>query len=328
MNPLSGVEAALVRAFGSVVAPGGARGSLLILIFHRVLPVPDPLLPNEPDARLFAAQIDLLRENFRILPLSEGVERLFSGSLPPRAACITLDDGYANNFAVAAPILAARRMPATVFVATGFIGKTRMWNDTVIEAVRNAGVELDLTSIGLGRYTLHDDAARRAAIDVLLDALKYRDPAERAARALAIADRAGGDLPQDVMMNEEQIRALAGRGIAVGAHTVSHPILARLDEETARREILESRSVLQSITGAPVTAFAYPNGRPLRDYDRLHVEIVRRAGFAAAVSTAWGAAGRGADRFQLPRMMAWDRSARRFAARLLRTYREQRTAAA
>src|SRR6185436_8358647 len=135
MTPLSGFSAALMRGVGNVVAPGGARGSLLVLIFHRVLPQPDPLMPGEPDTAAFASQMDVIRATCTVLPLSAAVEQLYSGSLPERATCITFDDGYANNLTMAAPILQARGLPATVFVATSFLNGGRMWNDTVIESV-------------------------------------------------------------------------------------------------------------------------------------------------------------------------------------------------
>lgn len=323
MTPLSGFGAALVRRLGNLVAPGGLRGSLLVLIFHRVLPKPDPLLPGEPDAAAFTAQMDLIRATCNVLPLAEAVERLYSNSLPERAVCITFDDGYANNLTLAAPILKARGLPATVFVATGFLNGGRMWNDTVIEAVRQAGEVLDLSGIGLGTHRLPDLAARRHAIDAIIGQIKYLDPAERPDKAAAVADRARAQLPTDLMMTDDQVKQLPGEGIGVGAHTLTHPILTRTAEKDAWREIAGSKTALEGLVGAPVQLFAYPNGRPRRDYERIHVDMVRKAGFSAAVSTAWGAGHRESDRYQLPRVLPWDRSPLRYAARLLRAHRER-----
>lgn len=326
MKALSSLETGLLRGVGRMLAPGGRRGALLVLIYHRVLPAPDPLLADEPDARLFAEQMDLVREVCNVLPLSEAIERLQRGSLPPRAACITFDDGYANNCEIAAPILAERKLPATVFVATGFIGGGCMFNDTVIESVRRAGERLDLTDLGLATHALSDAPSRLAAIASILRDLRRLPQEVRAQRTRAIAERTGCPPADGLMMTETQIRRLPGMGIEVGAHTVTHPILVRCEASAARREILESKASLEAILGAPVTTFAYPNGRPQHDYDRSHVDIVRQAGFQAAFSTAWGAAGAQMDRYQIPRMLPWDTSGFRFALRLLRTYREQRAA--
>lgn len=322
MSPLSSLQSVVLRSLGTLLAPGGRRGSLLVLIYHRVLEQRDPLIEDEPDAAAFAAEMDLIGSICNVLPLQEAVDRLASGSLPPRAVSITFDDGYANNRTVAAPILKARRLPATVFIATGFIGDGRMFNDTIIEAVRSAGERLDLRELGLGEFALTDAGARRKAIETLQGALKYGNPAQRLASAQQIAERAGVPEAQRIMMTEQQIRELGSFGIAVGAHTVMHPILTSVSATEAAGEIATSKATLEAITGAPVTLFAYPNGRPNRDYDRSHVEMVRAAGFKAAVSTAWGAAARHCDRLQIPRMLPWDRSRWKFAARLFRTYRD------
>jgi len=323
MNRLSSIESVLVRSLGVLAAPGGARGSLLILIYHRVLAQPDPLLPDEPDAASFAAQMDVVSSVCNVLPLLEATERLQRGALPPRAACITFDDGYENNYSIAAPILRARKLPATVFVATGYTNNARrMFNDTVIESVRRAPSTLDLTPLGLPRFELPDVAARARAVVTLLNALKYLDPSQRLERAERIAEHSGAAPSNGLMMSEQQIRGLEGFGIAVGAHTVTHPILKNVEPHVAEREIAASKATLEAITAAPVPLFAYPNGRPQQDYDASHVALVRKAGFKAAVSTASGAAARSADLLQLPRMLPWDPTALKYSLRLLWTYRD------
>ena len=309
-----------LRAAARLLAPAGRRSRLLVLIYHRVLARPDPLLSDEPDVERFAAQMDLLASLFNVLPMSEAVQRLKTDSLPARAVCITFDDGYANNIEVAAPVLAARGLPATVFVSTGFVGGGRMWNDTIIETVRAAPTELDLSRFGLGVYVLTDAQARRNAVDSIIAALKYLQPVERLHRVEEIAAHLGCELPRDLMMSESQLQALQSRGIEVGAHTVNHPVLTSLGDEESRAEILSSKRRLEEITGASVATFAYPNGRPRRDYEPRHVRLARECGFAAAVSTAWGAASADSDLFQIPRIAPWDRTATRFAVRMLKSY--------
>ncbi|HKS56444.1 MAG TPA: polysaccharide deacetylase family protein [Steroidobacteraceae bacterium] len=322
MKQLSALERSLFSAAGSLLSPGGRRGSLLVLIYHRVFERRDQLLADEPDAATFAAHMDAVASTFNVLPLSEAAERLQRGALPSRAACITFDDGYANNLTVAAPILAQRELPATVFIATDFIGGGRMWNDTLIEVVRRATGELDLTSFGLARYPLTSHAERRSSLEAILGAIKYQEPAERLRTVERIAERAGIELPNDLMMSEAQIRALHAGGVEIGAHTQTHPILTRIDESAAAAEIRSSKRILEDIIAAPVRTFAYPNGRPQRDYARRDVALVKAAGFDAAVSTAWGCARASADVHQLPRIAPWDRTTLRFVGRMMRTYVE------
>jgi peptidoglycan/xylan/chitin deacetylase (PgdA/CDA1 family) len=309
-----------LKAVAHALSPSGARARLLVLIYHRVLAKPDPLLGDEPDAVLFAAQMDLIKSLFNVLPLAEAVARLRAGSLPPRAACITFDDGYANNCEVAAPILAARNLPATVFVSSGFIGGGRMWNDTIIETVRGAPVELDLSRFGLGTFRLDDTAARRTAIERIIAGVKYLHPVARLERVEQIAAHVGARLPDQLMMNEAQLKSLSGMAIEIGAHTVSHPVLTSLSDEESRTEMLSSKRHLEEIAGVSVTTFAYPNGRPLRDYESRHVKLARECGFTCSVSTAWGAARREHDSFQIPRIAPWDKTATRFAVRMIKSY--------
>jgi peptidoglycan/xylan/chitin deacetylase (PgdA/CDA1 family) len=297
------------------------RGRLLILTYHRVCPEPDALVAGNAHAAGFARQMQVLARAFRVLPLTEAADRLEAGTLPARAVCITFDDGYADNAEVAAPILVRYGLPATFFIATGFLDGGRMWNDTIIETVRTArGSALELGALGLGRVALDGAAARAAALERLIGACKYLEPAARAARVEAIASVAGVDPPRGLMMRGDQVRALHAAGMEIGAHTVRHPILSAISAADGEAEIVASRDRLVELTGAPVRGFAYPNGKPGVDYSREHVEAVRRAGFSVAVSTTWAAARAGADRWQLPRVGFTDTSRWRFPLRLLRAY--------
>jgi peptidoglycan/xylan/chitin deacetylase (PgdA/CDA1 family) len=241
--------------------------------------------------------------------------------LPPRAVSVTFDDGYRDNESVALPILRRHGIPATFFVATGFLDGGRMWNDSIIEAVRIAdGDALDLRGEGLGDFAAAAGTDRCGAVAGLIAALKYLPPDERAVKVDRIVARVGKPLPDDLMMTSEQVRGLASAGMEIGAHTVGHPILKGLADEAARWEVGHSREELAGIAGRPIELFAYPNGRPGLDYTRRDVDIVRGAGFRAAVSTALGAAAPGADRWQLPRFAPWHRERRPFALRLIRNY--------
>lgn len=328
MRAASSLEAGLIRAATPFFSRSGRHASLLVLTFHRILPEPDPLRPDEPDAATFSTVLDLLRASFNLLPLADAVQQLLAGTLPARSVCVTFDDGYADNCEVALPVLSSKGVPATVFVAPGFLGGGRMFNDSVIEAVRRAPRELDLTAEGLGHYPLVDSKTRLQAIDRLLRELRYLEPAERQRLAERITEMAGASLPTDLMMTPAQVRQLYEAGIEIGAHTIDHPILARVDDDTARRQIGESKRVLEALIGAPVTSFAYPNGRPSQDYTHQHVAMVREAGFEVAVSTAWGAATSSTDPFQIPRIGPWGRSAARYAALMLAAYRDRKHAIA
>ena len=292
--------------------------SLSILIYHRVLPEPDPLIPDVLCASEFDRQLEALARWFTVLPLRDAVSRLRAGTLPVRAACVTFDDGYADNATVALPLLRKRGVPATFFIATAFLDGGRMWNDSVIETVRRApDGGLDARHVGLASLPTATLEQRRAAIDALLGVLKYLPQEERQGCVDELSVQASGGLPSDLMMTAGQVRQLSAGGMDIGAHTMSHPILAKLEPGRAGIEIGDGKRRLEEITGVPVSLFAYPNGKPGVDYLPEHVGLVKELGFEAAVSTAWGVAHAWSDLFQLPRFTPWDRTPGRFLLRLV-----------
>lgn len=301
-----------------LASPPGVRGALSIFIFHRVRPQPDPLFPEEPDVARFDTLLGWIGDWFTVLPLAEALERLGRRSLPARAAAITFDDGYADNLLCALPVLQRHRMHATFFIASGFLDGGRMWNDTVIEAVRNTRLErLDSGLDGLPSLPLGSIAERRAALDRLIAAVKHLAPAARADAVARLVERCNAPLPDDLMLGSAQVRALHTAGMGIGAHTVSHPILARSTPDAAWREIADGRAQLEALIGERVALFAYPNGKAASDYRREHVDMVRELGFDAALSTNWGVNDADADPYQLARFTPWDRTRWRFGLRML-----------
>ncbi|MCS6947124.1 MAG: polysaccharide deacetylase family protein [Steroidobacteraceae bacterium] len=317
----------LLRYAARCVSGRNGDRRLLVLIFHRVLAEPDPLLPGEPDAATFRRLMRFLALHFRVLPLADAVRRLQGGDLPAGAVCVTFDDGYANNFKIALPILIECGIPATVFVASGYLDGGIMFNDRIIETLRQARRRLDLSPLGLGIWPIGNTAERSAAAEALIRELKYRPPEERERISRQIAQIAETLPPSDLMMTRAEVAALHRAGIEIGAHTVNHPILNTLDPQRAEREIAGSKTDLEAIIGAPVRSFAYPNGRPHTDYSAVHVAAVKRAGFTVALSTAWGAASRDSDPLQLPRIAPWDRSLWRYGLRMVAAYRARASTA-
>ena len=311
--------ATLLRPFAGLLSPRGSRSRLSILIYHRVLPQPDPLLAGDPDAEAFRWQMQALSGLCNVLPLTEAVERLARGTLPTRAACITFDDGYADNAEVALPILRELGLPATFFVATAYLDGGMMFNDRVCETLRRlpAG-PVSLESVDLQEREIQTDQDRRRITGEIVRAVKHLDPAEREERVRTLAELAPTPLPDNLMMSSEQVRELAAAGMTIGGHTRSHPILAQTTDERAREEIAGGRETLEGLLRQPVKLFAYPNGKPGQDYDARHVAMVRECGFEAAVSTAWGVSTRDTDRYQLARFTPWDPTPARFSARLVR----------
>lgn len=314
----------LVATASAVWSCSGDR--LAVLIFHRVRPQRDPLFPGEPDRAQFAAAMEVVARCFNCVSLDEALQRIASGaSLPKRAVAITFDDGYADNFTEALPILRHYGLKATFFIASGFLDGGCMWNDEAVESLRAyAGPEIDLRPMGLGVIPMATVAEKSAAIDAVKRHLKYQATAARREALDILRDITGNPRLPQLMLSSVQVRKMHSLGMGIGGHTVNHPILACLDDDVALREIGEDRERLAGILGTAPSLFAYPNGKPGQDYLPHHASMVRAVGYRAAFTTVWGVTSRGVDMFQLPRFSPWDRQPLRFALRLAHSYTRNR----
>lgn len=309
-----GVSLAL-EGMGSLL--GGNSKRLTVLIFHRVLPEVDPLSPDEMHASRFDALVGTLVQFFNVLPMHEALSRLRAGTLPTRSVAITFDDGYADNYTIACPILIKHGVKATFFVASGFLDGGIMWNDVAREALRSfRGDRLDLGWLDLGVCTVATEAERHRLTETILPKLKYLTPGGRQTALARLVSETRVEIPVDLMMTTSQLQALQAAGMEIGGHTMDHPILAVISEAEARQQIADNRAHLTRLLGRPPRYFAYPNGRPEQDYQATHARMVAELGYEAAFTTSYGSAGPESGVFELPRFTPWDRDALRFSLRL------------
>jgi peptidoglycan/xylan/chitin deacetylase (PgdA/CDA1 family) len=309
----------LVRTGIAGVSRICSKSGLVILIYHRVLPQPDPMLPDVPDAVMFSMHMSLISRFFRVLPLDSALTQLHSGRLESPAVAVTFDDGYADNLEVALPILRAFNIPATVFVAPGFLDGGIMFNDAITEIFRRVPTGLfDAQSLNLGAWRIDDWASRRLAAANVIRKVKYLPLDQRQLMIEKMLDLSGVDLPDDLMLTTNQLQRLYNSGVGIGAHTVNHPILAALDDDAAKCEIRSSKERLEQLLGEPLVLFAYPNGKPGVDYLQKHVQMVSDAGFRFAVSTREAVARKSDPVMEFPRFGPWDRTSSRLLLRMIR----------
>lgn len=307
----------LLQPLATIASGVGKQKKLFILIYHRVLDEPDFMRPGEVDKVAFTWQMELLSKYFNVLPLEETLQRMQDDTLPSRAVCITFDDGYADNYTNALPILKKFDLTATFFIASGFLNGGRMWNDTVIESVRNMkSAFLDLTKFGLGSFNVENDLQKYESADQIIQLIKYLPFAMRLQVSEYIASQSQ-DLPIDMMMTDGQVKSLFENGMDIGGHTVSHPILAKLDESDIRKEIKDNKLILERLIGKELKLFAYPNGKLGHDYLIEQIELIKQEGYLFAVSTNWGCANYNSDYWQLPRFTPWDRHPIKFMLRMI-----------
>jgi peptidoglycan/xylan/chitin deacetylase (PgdA/CDA1 family) len=286
-------------------------GAGAILVFHRIRAA-DPALAfatnyrNNVPPDAFGRLLDTLAEDgIEVVGLEEALLRQQTAGTG-RFVCLTFDDGYRDNHDTLLPIVEARRVPITVYVAPGLIdGSAPLWWYALEEVIaREPRVRLPLpedTELATG-----DRPAKQQAFDAAGAFMLTAAPEASARMTGALAVRYGVDfaaLAARHMMSWDMVRRLATCPmVEIGAHSVSHPSLATLDEATALHEMAGSRSRLEREIGRPVRHFAYPYGSRTTMGVR-EVRFAAQLGFRTAVTTLPGNLRRGdvAARHRWPR---------------------------
>lgn len=295
---------AFSAAFAAIAATGAdrwgrglAQGRGAILTLHHVRPAtsggfrPNGLLEITPE--FLDRALALIRaEGYEIVSLDEALARLADPRPGRFFVALTFDDGYRDNLDHAWPVLAKHGAPWTLYVVRGFAERTaRLWWLELEEAIR----ALPRLSLALpdGHFETPagTDAEKQKAFDQLYWRLRKGPEAILLAAISDLGRQAGIDsaaLVERECLPVETLRSLAGApGVTLGAHTLSHPMLAKHPEAEARREITESKAWLEEALGLPIRHFAYPVGDPGSAGPR-EFALAKEAGFASAVTTRPG----------------------------------------
>jgi peptidoglycan/xylan/chitin deacetylase (PgdA/CDA1 family)/CelD/BcsL family acetyltransferase involved in cellulose biosynthesis len=262
-----------------------------IFVYHRVNDERDPFFYAFP-VSMFRAQMEHLARHFSIITLDQLAEGDFSVDGDKYHAAVTFDDGYRDNFLCAFPILRELGIPATVFLATGYIDTgTLSWYDRVRLAFK-----ITMQShIALGEMSGPDSSLDlpELRLQALAHSLIWLRGLEESSRLVALRElfRALGvpdslSMP-NVMLNWDDIRRMSREGITFGAHTITHPVLASIDRTRLEEEIYGSKKAIENRLQLPVRHFAYPFGKH-SDFSREAKHVVQAAGFTTAVTTISG----------------------------------------
>jgi len=207
--------------------------------------------------------------------------------LPPRAVALTFDDGYADNLALAAPLLGDLGIPATFFLAPDFLtGATRPWWEQLAAAL--AATPARTVRVGTETFERTRPGADRAVARAVAGRLKGLDRAGREAFVASLLDdldaRDGRDeVLAELMLDWAGARRLAAAGHGIGSHSMGHAILANESPAAQLDDLARSRRLLSEALDVDVRLLAYPNGTA-RDYDATTVEAAASAGYDWALT--------------------------------------------
>ena len=294
------------------------HGSLVVLMYHRVLPPGDPRLEAEqPGMYVHPATLRFhlatLKRHFQPVRLDHWILAARNNApLPERAFAITFDDGWADNFEYAYPVLTEEDVPATIFVVSDLVGTGCLFWPERLGLLLQQGLARHAAQL----YSFSEFAWLRALdmpmpssgreldperLDRIINGAKRDDDATLCGRVDAMASRLGdaGSSGAAQILSWEQIRTMAGSGlISVGSHTRRHTRLSdALTPERLHDEIAGSRLVIESNAGCEAPLFCYPNGDVTATVRSLVAEH-----YLAACSTLPGWHSIAADRYMIRRI--------------------------
>ncbi len=308
----------------------------LILMYHRIAEADSDPWSLCVTPKHFAEHLEVVRQYGNPLPLPELTKKLGDRQPVHRSIVITFDDGYADNFYNAKPLLEKYDIPATVFITTGGIDqKHEFWWDELDRLLLQSGRLPNVLQLNINGRTYQwelgeatdyseansqrdrswrmekgqDPTPRHALYRSLYQQLQFLPIHEREKlldeiRVWANAEVVGRSTHRSLSL-EEMLALESGGLIEIGAHTVTHPFLSKLPIASQRDEIQQSKDYLEKILGHSVTSFSYPNG----SYALETNSIVREVGFNCACCSVADRVQRNSNCFLLPRVVVedWDR---------------------
>ena len=319
------------------------RPGAVILLYHRVTKLDRDPMGFAVRPQNFREQLEVLWKDYCLLSLRQLTDAMLAGQVPEKAVALTFDDGYADNLIEARPLLEKYAVPATLFIATGGIERqTDFWWDELDEfllgpfalhsaltlLIKHQRHSWDLSASNrrtvqaVGAWNLAEPACPSPRHRAFRELVQLLTPLREDEREVVLADLARwtgrGRVQRQThrTLTAKQIAWLATSGLMeIGAHSVTHSLLAKQPAGRQREEIEDSRSALEAIVERPVTSFAYPYGGR-HDYSPATLALLREAGFQRACAHFQGAVRPDTDRLQLPRMAVGDWDGDEFARRM------------
>lgn len=277
------------------------RHPCIILLYHQIVDENSKYLSKGPVVHhplsQFKKEVVYFKKNYEVVGFDEVVHNLkHSLGFKRPSVAITFDDGYLNNYTLAYPIIKKYNIPATIYVATSLIGTNeRTWTDQIESAfLATRKHYFSLPAVfGDAKVRIQTQEEKKEANIKTAEALKIRPDDERREliRELFAAVEVNGDhaenLNSRMMLDWNEVKRMAENGITFGSHTHTHPILSRMAPEKAKKDILNSKKIIEEKLGIEIKHFAFPNGRD-EDFSEELRDYCKQIGFESIASAVYG----------------------------------------
>lgn len=283
----------------------------VILLYHRVTTLASDPQQLAVSPENFDDQINFLKKKFTLISIDEMAEYLQQGKFPKGCVAITFDDGYADNFFEALPILENHKVHAVFYIATSNIGTSHefWWDNLERIFLLDHPLPAALKIENNGRlHTLKtsSQAERLSAYYFLHSIIKNLEVKERDTLVNHIISLSGltpnGRATHRVLTSAELQSLSRSPYATIGAHTHNHPKLSTCTLQDQQEEIVQSKNILEELSGKPVKHFSYPFGSKV-DYTQTTIDICRTIGFTTVAANYHNQVHRWSNPFALPRML-------------------------
>jgi len=213
--------------------------------------------------------------------------------LPKNPIIITFDDGHYDNYSNAFPVLKSLEVPATIFLSTGYIGTDDIfWFDWVSYLIYRTK-KLSLSLADNVKFNIENTIESRRQISEQV--LEYLKSVPNSSRLQIIKDMtkelevtlSEADKPLSTCLNWQQVIEMSSNGIEFGSHTISHPILSRLEDSELLDEIIKSKDDIEKHLNIDINTIAYPVGGN-NEYNNRVIDICKSAGYRLGISYVSG----------------------------------------
>jgi peptidoglycan/xylan/chitin deacetylase (PgdA/CDA1 family) len=299
-----------------------SRRRATIIMYHSVTPTGNPYVypDNTVSPDNFRKQLEYIKRNYTVIGLETMVGIIRGGRAPPPySIALTFDDGYRDFIENALPALDEHGLPATVFPITGLLDSGRAkWEDQLTSLIKEYdGAPLTFNLPGRNEaFTLSARGDWRQSVRKLNQLLCNASPEEREGTLDLLRARSDTTRPRTMMLARELAQFCCGYRITIGCHTHTHTSLGGLDANRVEHEAIESKRIIENITGRECTLFSYPFGKR-RDFNQEVKKTLRDIGFKAALTTLRGHVTRDSDPYELRRIAAVDDSLHVFRCSLV-----------
>ena len=248
-------------------------------------------LHDETDKNRAEAKILWLKKRFRFISSKE-LEDFYSRRTQLVNVChLTIDDGWVSTYKVVFPLLKKYNIPASIFVSPRFCRQTRnFWYMDLPYCDENL-LKRELLS-----RNLFDEKVFAYPLDLILKEIPIDTVYDVIRKSrVGVAERK--------IVNVEELIEMDKSGLVeIGAHTITHPILALENEERSLHEIKESVTELEELLQHEVRSFAYPNGLRGLDYSEREMNYCKNVGIKLAYSVDPGVISLSNNPLSIPRV--------------------------